>query len=154
MKLGMVGATGSSLDTKILSAFLAVIPPAHLMEVDPDIIDLSLGRDFLIEDKTYDAICLFMIFRYRPEELRPDERKHAEAFGDSTFLTSPHHYPDKWRNRLVATGAKYIFVVGYNDHAEISSDYLGDLPGYTMRCIDDDILYVKGKSCKQLTHTS
>lgn len=156
MKLGMIGATGSSVDIRILDSFLAALPPSHLEDVDPDMVDLSRGRDFLTESKTYDAVCLFMIFRFRPEELRIDELKNARLFGDHLFLTSPHHYPDKWRERLVATNAKYVFVAGFNDHAEIGSDYLGDLPGYTMRRISDgDVLYVKGSEpCRQLTRTS
>lgn len=85
-----------------------------------DYIDLNDGRDFLQERSNYDIVILHMVYS-------PDELDYRGKEG-SIFNISPLHNPRNWRNRLVSTGAKYIFAFG--DTNEVSGRYLGRLPGY------------------------
>ncbi len=89
-----------------------------------DYIDLSHSRDFLTENKQYDVVILHYLFN--PGDV-PIPKHVAETF--PTTKTSPLQSPEAWRERLIATEAKYILVYGSHS-TEIRGWYIGDLPGY------------------------
>jgi hypothetical protein len=142
MNIALVGATGSDLDIKILASCLKYLNDYYgdisVLKREYDTIDLNRGRDFLTENETYDIVVMFMIFRYRAEELLDYEQRNL----DNSMRVSPLHSPENWRKRLLSTRAQIIYVTGYNDFSEISSDYLGKLPGYELEKVGyGDIVY-------------
>jgi hypothetical protein len=102
-------------------------------EVDPDFtghakkfdaINLVDGRDFLAEDDTYDMVVVHSVLS--PGVKVPKEMKlHPE------LMVSDTHDVEAWRDRLVATGAKYIVVCEGQPHT-MSGYELGRLPGYEL----------------------
>ena len=131
-----VGHTRSAEDTERIFQVLTWLEDwdqAILAEAKPDWIDLSKGRDFLTEDKTYDAVVLHYIFR---GGLRPHP---MDALPD--LRVSPRSSWANWRKRLVQTGAKYIFAFG--GMGEVGGSFLVNLDGYQAVKIEEEFWVFK-----------
>lgn len=142
--LAMVGFTGSNLDLSITYTFAQWLDSigVHITNLKPDVLDLSIKRDFLLEDKTYDYVVLMMIFRYSSDELDEFDRE-AQRFMPQ-LQVSKNHSVANWKARLISTKAKVIYIVGFDKIAEVSPGWLGDLPGYTLtRISDGDSVYTQ-----------
>lgn len=116
--LAFVGWTGSGIDIDVLMDATDLNPA--VANLPKDLIDLSVGRDFLSEVGEYDVVIVCYAFV-------GDENAPA---GEPTLAVSPLHSPDAWRNRLLATKAKDIMLFGHDPRSEVSSAYVGSLPGY------------------------
>jgi hypothetical protein len=130
LSLGIVGWTFSELDFPVVASSYKLIgaPEKPLM----DYIDLSLGRDFLKEDKKYDVVVLIYIFKCTPEELTKEEC----YFLNKSQRVSELHSRENWRRRLLNTNAKDVFIHGMYVDSEISGEYIGDLENYEMQLIE------------------
>ena len=126
LKVALVGCTGSELDMGILCSFYGRFPA--FMAHEPVAFDLALKKDFLKDCGIYDAVVLHMIFRYRVDELNAFDR----AYLPPDMHVSPLHSQTAWRSRLLAAQPSVIFVVGFNEYAEVCPAYLGELPGYKL----------------------
>jgi hypothetical protein len=93
-----------------------------MINTDDDFIDLHDGRDFLQENAEYDIVILHSV--YNPVDYH---RKSYEG-QSSIFRVSPLHDRENWVNRLMNTGAKYIFTFGSG--SEVDGEFLGEIPGY------------------------
>jgi hypothetical protein len=103
---------------------LAGARPTH------DFIDLIRGRDFLTENNQYDVVILHFIWAGLTKGVCRDflEREFGKR-GARSFAMSPFHSPEKWRERLAATGAQVIIAFGGG--GEVATAYVGTIPGYT-----------------------
>lgn len=102
-------------------------------EMAHDVINLSYGRDFLMEARLYDVVVIHSI-------LSPQ----IKGFWRFPRLqVSPIHSLKMWRRRLVETSAKYI-VICKNDPATLSGGEIGRLSGYDIIKKDEtQTVYVK-----------
>jgi hypothetical protein len=91
-----------------------------------DFLDLSRGRDFLAEDKTYDVVILHYIYRgdYESSKMK------------NGLSTSPLSTWGNWHKRLVSTQARLIFVFG--GQSEIAGTFIADLSGYKVHKVRTD----------------
>lgn len=131
MKLALVGFHGSELDIGILADVIQIL---DLEEVEPDLIDLRLGRDFLKENKTYDIVVLNYI--YLPE-VNNSNSDFKRMKGDYSFKVSELQSRENWRKRLIETGAAQILIFGYSVVSEITGEYIGELEGYKLTVKQD-----------------
>lgn len=144
--VAMVGFTGSELDLGITYAFTQWLDSigVQILSLKPDVLDLSIKRDFLLEDKTYDYVVLIMIFRYSSGELDEFDKEVQQFMPE--LQVSKNHSIANWRDRLISTKAKAIYIAGFDQLAEVSPGWLGDLPGYTLtRITDGDSVYTQHK---------
>lgn len=102
---------------------------------DPDTINLTHGRDFLEEDKTYDLVILHSIF-------------HASVLGVARgkvkrwLWLSDRHSVKNWKKRLERTKAQYISVCEGQPHS-LSGWHLGEIPGYEILERDEKVTLYK-----------
>ena len=125
LRIAHVGDIGSSRDTSmriIATDWLSRKGKGLLKgrKVKHDFIDLSGGRDFLRESQRYDVVILH--FLWAGETLT-----HSDALKRMT-ITSPDHSPQKWRERLAATGATVILAFGGS--SEVARVFIGNIDGY------------------------
>jgi hypothetical protein len=103
-----------------------------LLEIDPDFvsqkksfdaINLSDGRDFLLEDEPYDLVIVHSV-------LSAGMQRNIRIPGhERELMVSQEHSIQNWKRRLVATGAQYIIIAEGQPYT-LSGWELGDLPGY------------------------
>jgi hypothetical protein len=82
--------------------------------------DLGADRDFLLDRGRYDLVILHLLYDVR----------HAWTGNRGMFALSPWHDPERWRVRLRATQAAFIFTFG--DWTEVSGETLGRIEGYDL----------------------
>jgi hypothetical protein len=132
LRIANVGATrGDSADDWhyhiVLDWLLEHRPELAAAHWDHDHIDLHTGRDFLSEHGTYDVVIIHYVFG--PRSLSSD----TPADQLIALAQSKLHSPRNWRARLVETRAKLVFAIGGD--TEVSTDYLRELDGYSLRSI-------------------
>ena len=110
----------------------------HGVDFEFDVIDLNEGRDFLLEDRRYDAVILQFVNR----------QGYTDKPGFE--VTSPKSSWSNWRKRLTATGAGVVFAYGRN--SEVSGIFLERLDGGYTRLhlggIGDLTIFVKEEPMK------
>lgn len=135
VRIAQVGAFRrmSQEDSARLIATMVVILPIDkdfaMKEKVSDIINLSYGRDFLKEKKTYDLVILHSLLSPKMPALRSKSPR---------LLVSPSHTIKEWRRRLSSSGAKYISVCE-GQPATFSGWELGEVPGYRILERDNKI---------------
>lgn len=131
MKIALVGATGSLLDISCLAIAYGILKMREKPEIS--LIDLRYGRDFLREEEFYDIVTVIYVFRFRPEELMDDVFAPFALRADpDTYRTSALHCREKWRSKLSLAGPQHILLFGGWHETEVTADYIGSLPGYTL----------------------
>lgn len=103
---------------------IALLDPDYLKDQDlaPDIINLTYGRDFLEESKSYDIVILHSIVSTKV-------RLPSSRF--PRLRASPSHGLKVWRVRLGLTGAKYIAICEGLE-ATLSGHEMGEILGYNL----------------------
>lgn len=90
-------------------------------EVVNDVINLSDGRDFLAENRSYDVVVLHSILSPKIKMFKPFPR----------LRVSHRHSIGNWKKRLASTRARYIAVCEH-EVATLSGKEIGEIPGYTV----------------------
>jgi hypothetical protein len=90
------------------------------LKVEHDYIDLSRGRDFLQENAQYDVVILHFIWGFTETPY-----KHP------ALAVSKDHNIERWRQRLISTGAKFIF--GFGGSSELACCTIHNIEGYSYR---------------------
>ena len=142
VKVALVGHRGTPADevskNRCVSLYRALIDLPPGVEFEFDAIDLNEGRDFLLEDKRYDAIILQFVNR----------QGYTDKPGFE--VTSPKSSWSNWRKRLSATGARVVFAYGRD--SEVSGVFLERLDGGYTRLhlggIGDLTIFVKEEPMK------
>lgn len=120
---------------------------AALLEIDPDFaaqkkafdaINLAEGRDFLLEDETYDIVIVHSVLS---TGMRRDIRIPGH---ERELLVSEEHDIKNWKRRLVESGARYIIIAEGQPYT-LSGFEIGDLPGY-IKLKQDPWLTVYGQN--------
>ncbi|TAH34731.1 MAG: hypothetical protein EYC62_05085 [Alphaproteobacteria bacterium] len=105
--------------------------------IDP--INLSEGRDFLTENKGYDAVFVDYICNQHNGVYRLHGPVSKNLPKDAVpYLVSPHHSPNDWSARIQSTGANLVVVYGPSKN-EVNLDFIGEIPDAVS--IDDPQLY-------------
>jgi hypothetical protein len=95
------------------------------------------GRDFLLDDRSFDVVILHWLFIGWDEMELPAERPTiAEHWA---FSTSERHNPKAWRERLARCGAERIFIFGGS--TEVHGSWIGSIPGYTRHYASFGVVY-------------
>jgi hypothetical protein len=132
-RFAYVGYWGNPGDEEMLLNVLDSLPKNYSKNPQIDIIDLRTNdRDFLLEDKEYDVIILFYLFRgkaYVPEDK------------GTYFEVSKINSWGNWFNKFKNCGAEYIFLFG--GCAEISGSFIGNLPNYEKQEIGNMTKYIR-----------
>ena len=131
MDIALVGFTGSYNDLRWLEmagAWVAAHEPAMpWASATQAVFDLrgDNGRNFLDDQREYDAVVLFAV--YNPP---PESREFQKALGRRRGQTSLalNHSRDTWANRLSRTRAKYLFVFRRDD--SVDGQWLGEIDRY------------------------
>jgi hypothetical protein len=129
MRIAHVGFTGSISDETIYIDSYNYIKIED-NDIYEDFLDLSKGRDFLKENKKYDIVILYFIFKYRNDELSESEKSTLGLFPPNEFLVSDLHFPETWRQRLLETEASMILIHCGEYDSEVNGEYIGELPDY------------------------
>lgn len=102
---------------------------------DHDTINLTHGRDFLEEDKTYDLVILHSIFH-------PSVLGAAHGKAKRWLWLSDRHSVKNWKKRLERTKAQYISVCE-GQPSSLSGWHLGEIPGYRILERDEKVTLYK-----------
>ena len=94
----------------------------QIRQISHDHIDLNFDRDFLKERSTYDIVILQHVFTPHGHLRDSYIGKHGY------FQISPLHSPENWAARLSSTKADFIVMFG--SFGEVSSSWVGGIPGY------------------------
>lgn len=130
-KVALVGGYGSTLDTTIIADAIELLP--EIQEVDLDLIDLRLNRDFLTENLNYDVVILCYIFSLSQTEQKRDPLYEKIIKHDLSARVSPLHSPKNWRKRLLETNAKNILIFGFSPMSEVTGHYIEELTNYQLK---------------------
>jgi hypothetical protein len=115
--------TDRTIDILVLDYLVRNHPNYLTDDAVHDDINLQWGRDFLLEDKTYDIVTIQFLY---------SECNEIPSNNQNPYLRgSPIHSPENWRKRLIATNADFIFAFG--DFTEVNSLYFGTLEGYGLQ---------------------
>lgn len=96
---------------------------------EEDVIDLLDGRDFLAEDRRYDAVVIHSVFHSNDEHELAGTIRSSNMFNLMPIPISPLHSIERWRERLLATGAAKILVFTTWPRS-LDAESIGELPGY------------------------
>ena len=113
---------GEDVDSKRLSEGLKYLLRSGFLidpDFDVDVVNFREKRDFLSEDKTYDAVFAAYILAY--------QGRLTHSFHDATFsqlreektirgylgtVMSERHYPENWLDRVRTAGAHVVMTYG------------------------------------------
>lgn len=125
----------SERDHEMLQAFQRMAEfvwrEAALFELVPDIINLWHGRDFLKEDKTYDAVVTCSCMHLPMPLEKWGELVECLCLSDKDWHTqvSERHEIEQWRARLIATRARCLYIA-HPIRSSLDGDALGEIDGY------------------------
>lgn len=131
IKIANVGTLRNKDDEYRLFQVVEYLCHFHLQFLDDDTEhdDINLKepicRDFLKENKKYDLIILYFLYRY-PDRI-PGHIKNDLHCG------SDIHSPEIWNKKLNESNSKFIFCFG--ERSEVNCDYFGELANYDRRFI-------------------
>jgi hypothetical protein len=143
--IGQIGMSQRATpgDIERICVAMSMLGKAWPQPFRSDKVSLDAGRDFLTEDRRYQIVIVHSVFHCREDYMvyaKAPEHRHLG-------LCSPLHSLERWRDRLVGTGAEHIFVFESLPHS-LSGWQLWELPGYSIRSMEDRVAHYVKESTK------
>lgn len=116
---------------------MALVGPQSWNDAEEDLVNLLYGRDFLVEQETYDIVLVHSVFHTNHPPSLQATINDAVRVGPAQAIVpiSPKHSLDAWRGRLVGTQAGHLLVFE-SQTLSLSAWNLGDLQGYALEFPD------------------